>query len=321
MAKIQVVVLDGVGMIEKTTSQAQEQTRLIAEPICNAPVTIFALPKPFTGDADRIQRNAFLSWQQLSPAVDVLLFGEEEGIIEFAAEHGIAHGGEIKRNVSGTPLVSSAFSKGHQLSSSPVLVYCNSDVILDKGFIDAMERLSSQNKFDQWLAIGQRTDVEIDRFIDFEDEDHLRWLNDRTRSHGTKSSAVCKEYFAFTRGLFDQIPPFAVGRGNWDNWMVASVKPARVPVIDISDQVPAIHQAHDYAHTNISRMSCYVNGDEARENQRLARGRNLISGSTCTHRLGPNGVEPIGPLRAGVDFLSDLPRFAKLMSQLLLGRQ
>ena len=319
LAENQTAVFDGVSMIEKTANPILQSTTADVQSLCHAPITIFALPKAFVGDADRIQKNALRSWMQLSPAVDVLLLGDEEGIAEFAAQNGMAHVGQVDRNSKGTPLVSTAFSLAHQVSDSSILVYCNSDVILDRSFVEAMEALSNQDQFEQWLAIGQRTDVAIDRELDFKDQSQLQWLEQHSRSHGKKSSHVCKEYFAFSRGLFEDVPPFAVGRGNWDNWMVASVKPS-IPVIDVSQHVSAIHQSHDYTHMQASRMNCYVNGEEARENQRLAGGRNLISGSVCTHRLEACGVEEIGFVRGAFDFVADVPRFAKLMIQLLLSR-
>ena len=88
--------------------------------------------------------------------------------------------------------------------------------------------------------------------------------------------------------------------------------------MDLSSQVLAIHQMHDYGHAGASRMACYVNGAEARENQRLAGGRNLIAGSTASHVLGINGVEKIGTLRKMSRFVWDLPRFARLLIQLLV---
>ena len=307
-------------VIEKTKDTIQQQVATEVRPLCHAPITIFALPKAFSGDADRIQSNAFRSWMQLSPAVDVLLLGDEEGIGEFAAEHLLAHIGEIGRNSNGTPLVSDAFSLAHQVSTSPILVYCNSDVILDHSFVQAMEALANQTQHLQWLGIGQRTDVAIDRELRFEDESQMQWLKQHCDANAQKSSHVCKEYFAFSRNLFEDVPPFAVGRGNWDNWMVASVKPMGVPVIDLSRCISAIHQSHDYAHMQGSRMNCYVNGEEARENQRLAGGRNLVSGAVCTHRLEGDRVEKISFVRGTLDFLGDVPRFLKLMTQLMLSR-
>lgn len=327
LAKNQIVVLDGIAMAKETTTNPEPQTQpsvsrpaIGQSPICHAPVTIFAIPKAFIGDSDRIQRNAIGSWKQLSPAVDVLLFGDEEGIGEFAHEIDAAHESHLERNSHGTPLVNSAFAVAHELSSSPVLVYCNSDIILGPDFVQAIERLSNGAQFKTWLAIAERVDVEIDREIDFQNQQQLDWLHQHCASNGKQTSRACKEFFAFSRNLYRDVPPFAIGRGNWDNWMVASVKADGIPVIDLSESVSVIHQAHDYSHMNASRMECYVNGTEARENQRLAGGRNLISGSTCTYRLRENGVEPIGTVEACIDLFRDVPKFANLSIQLLLGR-
>ncbi len=321
LAQIKTPVFDGV-TVPKDSEQSSltSDTLVSTRPICRAAVTIFAMPKAFVGDAKLIQKNAIRSWTQLSPAVDVLLFGDEEGITDFAAENQVAHVSHVDRNANGTPLIGSAFSMAHEVSSSPVLVYCNSDVILDRSFVAAMEQLSNQSQFENWLAIGQRTNLSVDREIDFEDDSQVQWLRQHCKTEGRRSSAVCKEYFAFNRELFKAVPAFAVGRGNWDNWMVASVKPEGIPVIDLSQQVAVIHQDHDYSHMQASRMKCYVSGEEAKQNQRLAGGRNLISGTTCSHRLNAGNIEKIGPVRASIDFLTDLPRFAKLMIQLLFGR-
>jgi len=40
-------------------------------------LTIFAIPKPFSGEFDRIQRNAISSWKSLPGAPQIILFGDE----------------------------------------------------------------------------------------------------------------------------------------------------------------------------------------------------------------------------------------------------
>lgn len=303
----------------KNETQAS-QSEPTADQLCRAPVTLFALPKPFVGDSIRIQRNAFLSWQRLQSSVDVLLLGDEEGIEEFATENGFAYGGGVDRNEDGTPLVSSAFAKAHEVSASPILVYCNSDVILERGFVRAMQALADHfvESGKDFLAIGHRTDLAVERDVDFSNPHDLESLMEQCRKHGTKSSAVCKEYFAFRHGFYQSIPPFAVGRGNWDNWMVAHAHQQNIPVVDISEEALAIHQSHDYSHAGVSRMACYVNGKEARQNQRLAGGRNLVSGSTANYLLSGGGIKRMGVAKKMIRFLQDVPRFSRLMTQLLV---
>ena len=283
-----------------------------------APITIFALPKPFSAATDTIQRNAIESWRRLAPQIDVLLIGDEAGIEATANELGVHHAGNVQRNESGTPLISSAFEIARQHSDSPILVYCNADVILLQDFVDAISGLQN-SELDSFLAIGRRTDLQLDRKIDFDSEADIEKLMQQSVVDGEPASIVCKEYFAFPRDAYSEVPDFAVGRGNWDNWMVANAKSRQIPVVNLSQVVNVIHQSHDYAHIATTRMQCYVNGVEARENQRLAGGRHLISGSTSTHRMTPDHKVERAMLPSG-EFFRDLPRFGKLMLNLLWQR-
>jgi len=56
------------------------------------------------------------------------------------------------------------------------------------------------------------------------------------------------DYFIFPCGLFRDIPPFAVGRPAWDNWLVYKARSLGLPVIDATKMVTAIHQNHAYSH-------------------------------------------------------------------------
>ncbi len=134
-------------------------------------ITIFAMPKPFGRDTDLIQRNAIKSWLKLEPKVDVLLIGDEAGIAETAEQLGARHAGGIEFNQQGTPLVSSAFEIARRETVSPYLCYCNSDVILLNDFVRAIELLAAEKAFEQFVAFGQRTDLQVDQEINFDHAD------------------------------------------------------------------------------------------------------------------------------------------------------
>ena len=292
-------------------------------------VTIFTLPKPFTGDARRIQRNAIGSWAILGQDVEVILIGDESGIAEAANELAVEHLPDVARNTLGTPLINSAFASAASHARSELMVYCNADVIIDRSFIDAVKTVGNHPTVgDSFLAIGRRTDVDVDGLIDWSKTDTLRELFSDLRQRGEHASILCKEYFAFRRSDFAKIPAFSVGRGNWDNWMVASAKQRRIPVVNISRSASVFHQKHDYRHlqratlsnseTFKGRLHCYVSGDEAQENQRLAGGKHLIAGSTSTWRLTKSGVVKNRLSFLHLEFWMDFWRFAKLVQQLFL---
>ncbi len=283
-------------------------------------ITIFSIPKPFDNTqhgTDQIQQNAINSWTRLGPDVEVLLIGDEDGIAQTAAELEVRHSDGLEFNQHGTPLVSSAFQIAHQKTRSPILVYCNCDVILMPDFVDAIKTLVADQTCSQFVAFGQRTDLKVDHVVDFDDVGQTQQLLEDCDRDGTPVSNACKEYFAFNRELYTNVPRFAVGRGNWDNWMIHFAKQQNIAVVSLSDLVRVVHQEHDYSHMKAQRFQCYVSGDEAKENRRLAGGRHLISGSTPSWRLTRDGLVRENPFLLSRNFWADVPRFARLMLNLL----
>jgi hypothetical protein len=286
-------------------------------------VTLFTVPKPFGEDPhiDRIQRNALNSWVSLDPLVEVVVLGDEPGIESTAKQLNARHVPGLQYNDWGTPLVSSAFELAAKHSSTPWLAYCNSDVVLLSDFAESFNRLVVTCQLEQFVGFGRRIDLQVEEDIDFFDPASVRRLVAKAQKLGQISSQVCKEYFVFNRDLFATMPEFAIGRGNWDNWMIHHAKSQQVPVINLSQTLTAIHQSHDYRHTDSDRMSCYVSGPEARQNQSLAGGRHLVSGSVGTHRLTKSGLARERRLLLNPAFWADVPRFLKLVSGLLSRRQ
>ena len=277
-------------------------------------VTIFSLPKPFIDSSiGRIQSNAIRSWLLLGSQVDVVLLGSDSGISEFASAHGLKHDGGIRCNEFGTPILSDAFSRVRQLSSAPFLMYCNADVILRGNVVEIVNRLRVDSRFRRFLALGRRIDLPLNRLVDWNDRDDQASVDLDGRRFGKKGPIVCKEYFLFPRDTFLDIPEFAVGRGNWDNWMVAKAKANGIPVINTSQKITALHQTHDYSHMKGSRLKCYVTGAEAISNQRMAGGRNVIRGSSAEWRMMDSGIRPIPMSWANPEFWLDLPRFLRML--------
>lgn len=230
-------------------------------------LTIFAMPKAFTGHTAIIQKNAIRSWTRLSPAPEIILFGDEPGIREMADEVGATHICDISRNEYGTPLVDKLFEAAQERASHEVLAYVNADMILLDDFVEAVQTV--QGQFPNSLLIGQRWDLPVLDEIDFGSiqwrESLQRQLQDRAMLH-----AECGlDYFVFRKGLWPQIPPFAIGRTAWDNWLVMDPHKRHAPVVDGTAFITAVHQDHDYGHVAGGRHEAW-NGMEAAGNRSLA---------------------------------------------------
>ncbi|MFC2153915.1 hypothetical protein ACFLRC_00340 [Candidatus Altiarchaeota archaeon] len=231
-------------------------------------LTIVALPKPFTGNIGVIQRNAIQSWIKLKPKCEIILLGEEEGTAKVAKEFGVRHLAKVDCNEYGTPLVNSVFKIAEENASHDVLAYVNADIILMGDFTRAVQEIQKDEPF---LIIGRRWDLEIDDKIDFEKS---RWENilcSQLASGGQLYGHVGTDYFVFPKGLWREIPPLAIGRSLWDNWLIYGAHSLGARVIDATDVVTAVHQCHDYCH-HPEGYSWIWRGPEAKRNLRLAGG-------------------------------------------------
>jgi hypothetical protein len=245
-------------------------------------LTVFSAPKPFTNPhINVIQRNAIQSWTHLGPQVQVLLIGEEDGLAAAAAEYGVQLLPEVKRNASGTPLVSSIFQLARQTSQSQLLAYVNADVLLLPDFVEAAQQVAEQ--LERFLIIGQRWDLDVRTMLDFSAgwQERLQLdLQQRGRLHLPAGS----DYFIFPAGLFGEMPEFAIGRAGWDNWMIYHARRQAWPVVDGTPSIKVIHQDHDYSHLPYGKPHYEL--PESRVNETLAGGSaNLYMVLDSDHQL------------------------------------
>lgn len=250
-------------------------------------LTFFSLPKPFRGHIAVIQRNAIRSWMLLHPTCEIILFGDEDGTREIAAEFGLRHVPKIVRNEYGTPLLDGMFEQAHHLASYNILCYVNTDIILMNDFIQALELVMKHH--DRFLMAGRRWDADMKELLDFSPDWDTR-LYTKVATHGKLIKFDAIDYFVFTRGVFRKIPPFAIGRTVWDNWLIYQARSQGVAVIDATQIVMAIHQKHDYSHIKGGECEAYE-GQEANQNWQLAGGpQYAFDLRDATHRLTKGGI-------------------------------
>jgi hypothetical protein len=103
-------------------------------------------------------------------------------------------------------------------------------------------------RFERFLMVGRRVDLEVDQPLEFADGWYEE-LSARAAVEGRLRGDLCIDYFAFSRDLFAEIPPFAIGRTRYDNWLIWKAAEEGAVVVDASPFVTVIHQNHDYGHT------------------------------------------------------------------------
>ena len=246
-------------------------------------LTIFTTPKPFQGHIDTIQRNAIGSWLRLHPECEVILFGDEAGSSQIANEFAIRHEADVRRNEFGTPLLDSMFARAQEIATHDLICYVNCDVMLLRCFFEAAMRASQWSS--EFLMLGRRWNSPITDRIDFQQPDWDLRLSAFARRSGREQPSYAIDYFVFPRGLFRDVPPLAIGRFYWDHWLVWKARRMKVPVVDASADVLAIHQQHDVP-CHLGRSDVQQTSVEARRNRALAGGQlHLYTIEHATHRL------------------------------------
>lgn len=249
-------------------------------------LTVFSTPKAFRGPTAIQQHNAIQSWSRLGVEVEVLLIGDEEGTAEAAQQHGVRHVQTVDHSTHGTPLISSIFRAASEDSRANLLCYANADIILMSDFTRALRRLP----LNRFLMCGRRCDLDLSEPVAFNDPNWEGEVRRLAHTSGVLHAASGMDYFVFPRGLFNQLPAFVVGRVMWDNWLVFHTRARRIPVVDATEMVLAVHQNHQYQHVP-GGVEAVWTGPEAQQNRTLAR--DMLYPFTiddATWRLTDNGL-------------------------------
>jgi len=256
-------------------------------------LTIFTTPKPFTGHDKVIQTNAIQSWLYLRPECQVVLLGDDEGAAEVALKLGVVHIPGVGCNEYGTPLISSMFSIAQDIARYQLMCYINADIILMSDFLPAVQ---SVHKY-PFLMVGQRWDLDMDEPVNFDDEHWESQLRARLTKYGQLHPRSGIDYFIYSRGLYDNIPSFAIGRSAWDNWLIYRARSFKAAVVDATKVITPIHQNHDYSHNTRGEPGVWK-GPEALMNHELAGwGEHVLTLEHATWRLTSQGIKRAMTLR------------------------
>jgi hypothetical protein len=229
-------------------------------------LTIFSIPKPFVGHSAVIQENALKSWVALD-GVEVILFGDDQGVAEAASRHSLRHVPDIEKSELGTPLISAAFEKVETIAEGSILCYVNGDIV----FFDDLLRSLSSITFDRYMLVGRRSDMDVSDVLDLHDASVRERLRLETAQHAELRSAWNMDYFIYPRGIDWRFPPFVVGRAGWDGWLIRRARELRLPVVDLTADVLVLHQNHDYEHVP-QRTGYMWNGPENDRNMEMIGG-------------------------------------------------
>lgn len=227
-------------------------------------LTFLASPKPFIGHVGKIQRNAIRSWLAVHSDVEVIIYGDGEGVSEACGETRVCHVPNIPCSSSCVPYFNGIVEHASINARYDVQCYVNSDIILTPHILNAISTVT----FLRYLIIGRRIDlaegVNLHIFQNWKKE--LELLVDK--SLATLHAPTGIDYFVFPRGLWDRLLPLVIGRAGYDGALLAFCLRHDIPIIDGTFAIPAIHQFHDYSHVAGAEKEIW-RGKDASDNRNI----------------------------------------------------
>jgi hypothetical protein len=242
-------------------------------------ITFFTIPRPFCGIYDIIQRNAILSWKETSSQAEILIYGNDPSVIQFANENDILCLDSFDSNSYGTPLLDKIWDSASKISSNDLVCFINSDIIVFSDFLNKIRQV----KFEKFLLAGRRTDVDINYLINFESE----WekdLKNLIEREGSLHAETGSDYWIIPKSIMPNMPAFAIGRAWWDHWLIYYFRKNKIPVID-GTEIMTVHQNHDYSHVKSVIKGTSEKGQERAHNGKLANLKywNILHITDSTH--------------------------------------
>lgn len=233
-----------------------------------------------------------------------MLFGDDPGTAEICRELRLRHVPDVACTEFGAPLLPDLFEKAQRLAAHELLCYVNADIVLMSDFIRALDLASSVS--DKFLMVARVWRVGIDDSWDFREPDTEQKLRRYVVEHGRQGPPPGNsDFFAFSRGLWSNIPPLGIGRGWWDPWLVYEARRLGAAVVDASPFVMAVHQNHD--------QSTYPHGLK-RWRQEINHNFKLVGKEAATfclydatHVLDASGLRRVRGLRYLSRYIDTLP--------------
>lgn len=202
-------------------------------------LTIFTIPKPFRGKYGTMQKNAIRSWQAVLRPRDIFLFGTEEDIGKDCERLGCTRKGIWLNKEFGVPRVDTTFERAQRDASTSLMALINTDMIFGPEIRKAIEIVTE--RFERFLIIGRKTDVDFVELIDFSDKTWWEKLRAFALKNGELHGVCGLDFFFFDRGRYKELPALLIGRKTWDNYLAWYVMQQKIPVVDATKMVMAVH--------------------------------------------------------------------------------
>ena len=254
-------------------------------------IVIFTSPKPRNDQTEAVQIAAFRSWRRAFPNATILLFGDVASWNEEIESLVMEAAGPLVKGMAGGELIRDMFQDASKRGVGQLLLYLNSDILLDDSAADVVEKI--QDRPGPWLGSARRWC--LPKWSDVAPASELEWsiFFSRAEKSGRWGEACALDMFLFCGLSFERMPPFFIGHRGWDNWMIYHARSQNISVIDISAAMRVIHCDHDYSYAKGNSAPSRRDGPLEEANLKMLGGEErLFHLGYATHEWLEGIVQP-----------------------------
>ncbi len=176
---------------------------------------------------------------------EIILFGDDEGTAEIAAEYGIRHHPDIPYHENRLPLAGPLYARAQEIATFDLMMYINSDIILLSDFVSTLHKIVEyyKNRTRPFLAVGRYINLHLTERLDFNDPGWETCLRAEAKQYGWLAEVYTVDYFIFKKGPWPgEIPMFTLGAHYVDNYLIGAAFARGMDVIDTTGGIAAIQQ-------------------------------------------------------------------------------
>jgi hypothetical protein len=208
-------------------------------------LTLLSSFKAFKDNAAFIQNNSLTNWRNLGNNVEIIIYGNGEGVADSCSKFGAKHAPDIECSPNGLPLFTAIAAHAQAHAKFDTQVYLNGDILLPPDFAS----VATSIKLEKYLAVGRKINLLQGATYDAFPRDWLRQLKDLHQAGLVQhADPGWMDYFVFPRGLWKDLKPLVIGRGRYDCALVAHCLRYDIPLVDTTHDLFVLHQYHEYNH-------------------------------------------------------------------------
>ena len=194
--------------------------------------------------------NSLKNWVSFLPVIKPVLFINRyfTEVANYASSLGWTVVTEYNTR-SRVPLIKDMFFRAQQISNASFYGFSNADILYDDSLLKTLHALEPcAEALHRFLVVGRRTNVDVRKLPD----PHLFTPADVKQALHSPSAQLfwpdVQDYFFIFRNdfIWSELPDLVVGRPGFDNFVVAKAWRSRLPVIDATLTLSALHQTDQH---------------------------------------------------------------------------